>query len=171
MPKFLESNPELVKEKKDYLRERSIGYIALRARSEKEIRDYLLKKSKFFPGIIFEKEIEEIIIELKEENFINDLQFVAWWVESRNYFRPKSKILLIQELRQKGVENETIQNYFENNIQDELAIATTLIGKYLKKISGLGHKQQFQKVVSHLMRSGFSYQIAKTAFEDFTKKM
>jgi regulatory protein len=169
MPKSLKNSPEIIKEKKDYLRERAIGYIALRARSEKEINDYLFKKSKFFPGIITEKEIAEIIVDLKEENFINDLKFITWWVESRNYFRPKSKIILIQELRQKGVGRDIIGDYFENNSQDELVTATTIIGKYIKKYKGLDNKQQFQKVVSHLMRSGFSYQIAKSAFEEFVK--
>lgn len=169
MPKYQKNKEELIKEKKEYLKERAIGYIALRARSEKEILDYLQKKSGFFPGIITEKEIAEIIVDLKEENFINDLKFISWWVESRNYFRPKSKIVLIQELRQKGINNDLIVDYFEDNVQDELSLATKIITKKIKKYKGLSSKEQFAKIVSSLMRSGFSYQTAKSAFEEFTK--
>jgi len=151
------------------LRERAIGYIALRARSEKEINDYLLKKSKFFPGIITREEIAEIVVDLKEENFINDSKFIAWWVESRNYFRPKSKIVLIQELRQKGILNDLIIDYFGDNKQDDLEIAIKIVSKKIKKYKGLKSKDQFQKIVSSLMRVGFSYQTAKSAFEEFVK--
>lgn len=172
MPKYPLNNIEkLKKEKKDYLFNRALGYIALRSRSEKEIYDYLLKKSKFFPNLIFEKEVEEIVILLKEEGYIDDSKFISWWVESRSYFRPKSKIILVQELKKKGIGSELINNYFDDNQVDEVQLAKDIISKKIHRYKGLDRKNQFTKMMFLLTRAGFSYQVAKTAFEEFDQKM
>ena len=73
----------------------SYYYLSIRNRSEKEMRDYLVKKKA--PEHI----IERIITSLWDHKFLNDEAFARSWVLSRARIKPKGKALLKIELRQK----------------------------------------------------------------------
>ena len=75
-------------------------YLGVRNRSEKEIRDYLAKKH------ASEDIIDRIISKLYSFNYLNDEAFARGWVRSRAHSRPKGKIALHYELRQKGISDE-----------------------------------------------------------------
>ena len=72
---------------------------ALRPRSEKEYMDWLRKYK--VPQSLH----KELFNRLKRLDFLNDRKFATWWIEQRLNFRPKSKRVLIQELRIKGIKN------------------------------------------------------------------
>ena len=52
--------------------------------------------------------IEETIERLRENGLANDNKFARVWVENRNTFRPRSRRVLTMELRQKGLDDETV---------------------------------------------------------------
>src|SRR3989344_6757140 len=89
----------------------SLRFLSYRPRSEKEIIDYLKKKSssvKTSEGQ--EKLIESIIKKLKEYKFIDDVEFAKFWIEQRTKFKHKPIRVIEYELKQKGINKEIIDD-------------------------------------------------------------
>lgn len=139
------------------LLDRTLRLISARPRSEKEIIDYL-KRKKSPPKLT-----EKIIKKLKQLNQIDDQTFAAWWVEQRMIFRPKGKIALSMELRQKGVEREVSDKIIAEKV-DELPLARKAIEKKLKIYENLSPLEFRQKITGFLARRGFSWQTIKKIF-------
>lgn len=78
-----------------------IRYLALRPRSRYEIQCYLEKKG------YLETEIEAVLQRLDRDNLLDDNDFAAMHVASRQRVKPKSSYALSCELRRKGID-ETI---------------------------------------------------------------
>ncbi|HLL60112.1 MAG TPA: regulatory protein RecX [Candidatus Nitrosocosmicus sp.] len=152
---------------------RAQHYIRLRERTEKEISDYIkrkLEKYNFTPTTIDEI-LHKIIQKLIDDELIDDNRFVNWWVQQRNYFKPRGIFLLKQELQNKGVQKDTINHYFEDNPIKELDLAKEALHKKSKTLFGFSGKEQEKKALDYLLRRGFSYTIAKKAFEDWSEKL
>lgn len=146
---------------KKYL-ENTYRYLAIRNRSEKEIRDYLTKKK------AAAEIIEEIILRLKKQKFLDDEVFARGWVTQRARFRPKGKSALKFELLQKGITKELIEKILgeENEDQpDELTQAKNLIGRRIEKLKGVPRQEIYNKVGSFLARRGFDWDTIKKAID------
>lgn len=142
-------------------------YLNIRNRSEKEMRDYLLKKK------ATEDIIERIIASLKEKNFLNDETFARNWVLSRARLKPKGKALLKIELRQKGIADELIRSVLDEvkeEIPDELEQAKGLITKRMERMADKSKEEIYQKVGGFLSRRGFSWDVVKKAIDSFFMK-
>ena len=74
-----------------------LNFLAIRARSEKEIRDRLSKYG------LAASEIEIEIEKLKKWKLVDDAEFAKTYIESKSRSRPRSRRLLELELRRKGV--------------------------------------------------------------------
>lgn len=133
------------KRKKVTLLDKVYRFLAVRPRSEKEITDYL-KRKKASP-----EAAEKIFSLLKQQNLIDDSAFAEWWIDQRSTFRPKGKIALKAELKQKGVSQAIIESALEKI--NELSLAKKAIAK----------KKFFtpQKLVNFLSYRGFSWQTIK----------
>ncbi len=137
-------------------------YLTIRNRSEKEIRDYLIKKNAD-PDII-----DAIVAKLYEQKFLNDEEFAKSWIRSRAMFRPRGKRMLQIELARKGIAKEVIAKVMEEkheDIPDELTQAKNLIGKRIAKLVGEPRQVIYQKVGSFLARRGFSWDTSKKAID------
>lgn len=88
----------------DSLYNRTLRFLSMRPRSEKEVLDYLDKKKSS------QKNKTEIMRRLKEYNFVNDLDFTRWFIENRK----KSSRILVLELKQKGIKKEIIDQVSED---------------------------------------------------------
>jgi regulatory protein len=130
-------------------------YLSYRARSEKEIRQNLLKHE------ITEEVIEEILARLREAGLANDHEFARAWVENRNTFRPRSKKALTIELRQKGLDDEAIQASLSTVDEEALAYETGL--KRATRFKGLERSEFRKKLSEFLLRRGFSYSVVAAA--------
>ena len=157
------------KEILENLLEKCYRYLSYRPRSEREMTNYMLKKSARNKNID-EKIIAAAIERLKEQDLVNDDSFVAWWVDSRSAFRPKGPFALRGELLAKGISKDTIDRYFEDNKMDEADLAKKVLLKKERQLSSLEREEKFKKSMSLLLRRGFSYHVSKKAFEDFIKK-
>ena len=102
--------------------------------------------------------IEEVLKRLQDTNLLNDQQFAQTWVENRNTFRPRSRRALAMELRQKGLDDEVVQDTLDNNV-DENALALEAARKYARKVQKLDWPDFRQKLGGFLGRRGFSYGI------------
>lgn len=136
-------------------------YLGVRLRSEHEIRLYLQKRKQ--PENI----IEKIIDILKQKRFVNDREFVTWWVEQRSFHKQKGNMLLKNELLQKGISNDIITSVLEEEPIDELELAKKALSSKEKVLSRLNHEERYKKAILFLQRRGFSYSVSKKAFEEW----
>lgn len=139
-------------------------YLSIRNRSEKEMRDYLIKKN------ATHEIVETIIARLLEKKFLNDENFARSWILNRARLKPKGKILLQMELRQKGIPDELIKKVLQEDqeeIPDELEQAKGLIGKRMERMTGKNRQVIYQKVGGFLSRRGFKWEIVKKAIDSY----
>lgn len=156
------------------LAERMYGLLNIRLRSEKEIRDYL-KRLSFIRKIkdkeeISEQAIELLINKLKQKGLINDKEFAKAWWESRS--KKKGARVIIQELYQKGIDKEIIEEVAsaEDLVSSEEQTAKKLLGKKIKSWENLPTLEFRKKAYEFLLRRGFSYSLVKGVVEGFVKK-
>ena len=131
--------------------QQALLFLSYRARSENEIRQNLRKHE------IPEAVIEETLERLRREGFADDKKFASAWVENRSTFRPRGRRALALELRQKGIDDATIESALED-IDDE-ALAYEAGQKKARKLK-IQEWSEFRKKMSEfLARRGFSYSV------------
>ena len=141
--------------------------MAYRPRSEKDGRDYLPRK-KNESSII-----ERVIVKLREQKFVDDEEFVKWWIEQRSAFKTKSIKFIKMELQQKGVAQEIADRIIHNSefiIQNDLERAKKLIEKRLERVKGLSKQEIYQKLGSYLARRGFDWETIKQSIDEVILK-
>jgi regulatory protein len=131
--------------------QQALLFLSYRARSEAEIRQNLRKHE--YPEAV----IEETLERLRKDGFADDRQFARAWVENRNTFRPRGRRALAMELRQKGIDDETIQSALEEVDEETLAYEAGL--KKAGKLRALDWNDFRKKLGDFLSRRGFSYPI------------
>ncbi len=144
---------------------KALKFLSYRPRSEKEVVKNLLKKKA--PEDI----IKKIIVKLKEQKFLDDREFIKWWITSRLTYRPRSINLIRRELLQKGINKELIDAQIPSakgadQISNELENAQKLIEKRLNRYKNLSREEKFQKISRFLASKGFDYDTIKEIFKD-----
>lgn len=146
-------------------------FLSYRARSEAEIRQNLRKHE--YP----EAAVEATLERLQQDGFANDKQFARAWVENRNTFRPRGRRALAMELRQKGIDDETIQAILEGLDEEALAYeaglkkASKLKAAALSSSKGLEWSDFRKKLGDFLSRRGFSYSVTATTVKRLWDEM
>jgi regulatory protein len=139
-------------------RERAMGqallFLSYRARSEKEIRQNL-KKHEYS-----EAAIEHTLTRLRENRLADDNEFAQAWVENRSTFRPRSRRALTMELRQKGLDEETVKQAVSD--VDEEALAYETARKRAPRLANLEWNEFRRKLSDHLARRGFPYPVVSS---------
>lgn len=144
-----------------------LRFLTFRPRSEKEVRDRLVKKH------ATEEIIDKIILELKNQNFLNDEKFVSWWVEQRTQFKPRSLRLIKIELRQKGIKSELIEEVLqkkETEVQNDVVSAKQIVESRIHRFKDLSEFELLQKLGPQLARRGFDYDTIRQAIDEVFKK-
>jgi len=141
----------LAEDSREWAYQQAMLYLSYRARSEKEIRQNLLKHE------MPEEVIEETLARLRKAGLSNDNEFAQAWVENRNTFRPRSKKALTVELRQKGLNDEAIQASLSNVDEEALAYEAGL--KRATRFKGQEWSEFRKKLSEFLARRGFSYSV------------
>ena len=126
-------------------------FLSYRARSEKEIRQNLSKHE--IPDVV----IEETLDRLRRNGFADDKQFANAWVENRSTFRPRGRRALTLELRQKGIDDATIESALEDVDEDTLAYEAGQ--KKARKLKVQEWSEFRKKMSDFLARRGFSYSV------------
>lgn len=141
------------------LYEYCLNLINRRPRSEAEIRLKINFISKKWSKEYSQEEIEEIIKKLQDKNYLNDEAFAQWWIENRTRFRPKGKYALKQELKQKGISNEVIEQAIADfyPTENEEEIIYKLAEKKYKLLEKEEKYKRKQKTLAFLLRKGFDY--------------
>jgi len=150
---------------------RALEYTLLRPHSSREIKDYLWRKTratkyKARDGQIKERpgasssNADRVYDRLVEKGYVDDHKFARFWVENRHQTKGMSRRKLIAELRQKGIEQTTIDEVIDDsNRSDETELAK-MISKKRSKYSDQ------QKLIAYLARQGFGYDDIKQALSE-----
>ncbi len=153
--------------------ERSLNYVMIRPRSEKEIHDYLSRtflypKPKSYVNkktgerVFIKQEVDKektkamiarVLERMDEKGYINDENFAKSWVQSRMYHKKPSKRKLEQELYAKGIDQKIIATVLQN---EELNEKDNLL-ELVEKKRRLVRYQDNQKLTTYLLRQGFNY--------------
>lgn len=126
-------------------------FLSYRARSESEIRQNLRKHE------IPESVIDLTLDRLRQDGLANDDEFAQAWVENRSTFRPRSRRMLAMELRQKGLDDESMQSALKN-VDDE-PLAYEAAKKRATRFKDLEWSEFRKKLSDFLARRGFSYSV------------
>lgn len=132
--------------------ERAVKFIAYRPRSEAEVRRRM-ERQDVAPDLV-----ERVVEKLEAVSLINDSEFAQLWVENRETFRPRSRRMLRYELRQKGLDEETIAQALEQVNEKEDAHRLAL--QRAQRLSHLDKATFHQRLVGYLTRRGYSYELA-----------
>ena len=147
----------------------ALNYCLMRPHSEKEIRDYLWKKTlnrklkNHKTGKFYDKKgvsklsVEQVLDRLIEKKYINDEKFARFWIENRNQRKGSSIKKLKSELFSKGVSDEIIEQILASSKRNDSEEIQKIIAKKAKKYS------DEKKLVAYLARQGFSYDEIKKA--------
>lgn len=136
----------------------ALFHLSFKSRTEKEVRDYLKKHD------IDLKIASQVILNLKEDNWINDRQYAYTIVNANQLSGDKGPYLLLQKLSQKGVVKTTVEEVL--NEFDFSQVAQRVAKKLLKKYDGkLPARALQEKIIQNLTNKGFSYADAKFAYD------
>jgi regulatory protein len=130
----------------------ALNFLTFRPRSREEVRRNLYGR-RVSPELI-----EQVLAKLEEMGVLSDQQFAEFWVESREQFNPRGARALSAELRQRGVDRETIEATVAPERDEERALAAAQ-----KKLRGLANAdyQTFRKQLGgFLLRRGFGYGVS-----------
>ena len=138
------------------LYQRTLEWVLVRPRSEKETYDYLYKK-------IYEKKLDKdyinrIIDRLKEKKYLNDETFARYYVENRFVKKGISRKRLRMELVKKGIASSIIDEVLDGR-NDEEEIKKMILKKRAKYTQ--------EKLIQYLCRQGFDYQLTKELVQSY----
>ncbi|MBU1172543.1 MAG: RecX family transcriptional regulator [Proteobacteria bacterium] len=129
--------------------EAAVRFLGYRARSVREMRQYLSQKR--YPAPCRDK----IITKLQGQNYLNDQEFSRLWIEDRRRLNPKGTWALKQELLQKGITDDMIDTALAHYDEEEAAW-TALIPK-LRQWENADPETLKKKIYGFLSQRGFSY--------------
>jgi regulatory protein len=125
-------------------------YCAYQERSQQELRD------KLYEWGVWSNEVEEIISELIQTNFLNEERFTQAYVSGKFRIKHWGKIKIKQGLKLKRVPDKMISNALKAIDYDEYLKTILMLAE--KKLPLINEKDSYKrkyKLVSYLLGRGF----------------
>jgi regulatory protein len=136
----------------------AISYLAKRMRSEKEIKDYLLKKE------MEEPVIQEVIHKLTEQKYINDWEYALAYVRTQINTTDKGPGSIQMELRERGIDHGLIEKALERyTFELQVEKATNISEKFFRKYTKDSTRILKQKLENLLVRKGYTFEVINIA--------
>ena len=146
--------------------DRALRFLSYRPRSVEEVRRYLERKA------VAETTVAAVIGRLREREYVDDLAFARYWIESRNRFKPMAPRALRYELRQKGIEDAIIDSVLSEVDVEEAAYraAQSRIARYRgdswedfeHKLSGMLRRRGFDGETIHVVTQRLRRELDET---------
>ncbi|MGQ9815042.1 MAG: RecX family transcriptional regulator [Candidatus Roseilinea sp.] len=144
--------------------QRAVQFIAYRPRSEREVRRRLQRAG------APEDVIDQIVASLRAAALLDDASFSRSWVDSRMRNGPRSRRVLARELRQKGIDPETINASLEAVSDSEAAYqAARQRWPRVAEVQPESHRRR--KLSAYLARRGFDYDTVEEAINRVEREM
>lgn len=138
--------------------EAAMKFLALRERSEQEVRSRLRR------SCYDENTIQRVLDTLGLHDLVSDTRFAETWVHARS--RKYGKNRIAQELRMKGISSQEAQTALEAlPEEEEYRRALDQAQKLCRKF-----QNDPKKIAQSLMRKGYSWSLAKRAAEEAVRE-
>ena len=129
----------------------ALRLLKFRMRSKYELQNRL--KIKHFSQEI----VKQVLDFLSDLGYVDDLTFANAWVKSRMQFKPRSRKLLVYELKKKGIDSNIIERSLTQlTSENEEQMARQLALKRFPKLKGLPEETWKRRLSGYLARRGFS---------------
>ncbi len=125
-------------------------YCAYQERCHKEVRSKLLEYK------VYGDELEEVISDLIQENFLNEERFARTYARGKFRFKKWGKRKILGELKRRSISDYCIKKAM-TEIEDE-EYNSTMYAVVEKKLSNTKSKNKYdlkQKVVNYSIQRGF----------------
>ncbi len=142
----------------------AVRFLSARDRSVREVRQHV--RTKGWETAASDRAVER----LQAEGYLDDHAFARRWVDTRCRTAPRSRLAVIQELKQKGVPRDAIDAAVAR--MDEAALALACTQKKARQWVRYGEDEKERRIVVFLQRKGFSYAVgrkAAQAYRELTK--
>lgn len=158
------TRPHSIKETRDYLvrkkkhRELENRKRLQNAKKPKELRQKYHLPTKELP-LFDDEDINKVIEKLITKKYLNDENFVEYYMENRFVKKGISKKRLTQELIKKGIDQKIIEKALGQNLRsDEEEVKKMIIKKQ--------NKYSEEKLIQYLVRQGFDYELVKNSVRE-----
>jgi regulatory protein len=135
----------------------ALRYLGYRLRSEAELRQRLNRRG--FDG----DNVEAAIFRLKEQGLVDDLAFAQFWKDNRESFSPRSRWLTRQELKQKGVADDVIEQVVTGVVDEDSAYRAAL--SRARSLPCSDYQSFRRRLGEYLRRRGFGYRVINYTVE------
>lgn len=136
-------------------------YLSYRARTTYEVRKKLQDKD------FTEEIINDVIDILISYNYLDDVKYTETFITESINFKNRGHIRIAMELKQKGIPKEIIDNAFLELDTKESEITKAYELLCLKIKTNKPDFKEKNRVLNLLLRRGFSFDDAKSAFSIF----
>jgi regulatory protein len=144
--------------------DRALNFLSYRPRSIAEVKRRLTEKGFDLSAV------DEVVDRLQRAGLLNDKEFVRFWLENRDTFKPRSRRALRYELRQKGVADSAI-NGILTDYDDNDAAYRAALSQAQKLARRYDSDTLRSKLLAFLSRRGFVYMIAREAVDEVLKEL
>jgi regulatory protein len=141
----------------------ALNFLNFKWRTEKEIRNKMLLKG------YDEEIIQETISYLKEQKLVDDRRFAEGFVKDKINFNKLGKYRLKNELYNKGISGDIIDEVLSENCDDELERAMELGRKKLPSYKNDDKNAIYRKLGGFLQRKGYSYDCISKVMKELLK--
>lgn len=138
--------------------EKAVALLAMRSRTERELREALRLAA--YPEAVIDRVMER----LGEAGYTDDADFAKGWATSRAA-KGMGERRIRMELRQKGVPQETIEETLTDLDEDDLFDGAMKAARKAARGKDLASPSDRQKISAALLRRGYSYATARRALQ------
>lgn len=131
--------------------QKALNLLSYRLHSEAEIIQKLQKHD------IPEEYVESAIERLKINKLLDDTKFAEAWVENRKETRPRGRRALAYELKQRGINPETIDETLSELNEEEMAYQAAW--KRSQRMTNMDWGDFRLKLTRFLSQRGFNYEV------------
>lgn len=136
--------------------QRCLDLLARRMRSAGELHDYLRRKA-YSPEVA-----DQVVDRLRKRGYVDDLKFAQAWVDNRRLLKTTSRRRLEQELVQKQLSRDIIDQVLAADQTDERQVLRQVVAKKRRH----SRYQDRQKLLAYLLRQGYNYDDITAVLED-----
>ncbi len=136
---------------------KAVDYLARAMKTTKQVRDYLTKKG-------YSVDVTNCVIEkLQGYKYLDDQAYARMYAEQSKTHKGERRIK--QELLNKGISHNDVDDQVQVDADDQLTSATSLAQKYLKNKDR--DVKTMQKLQRFLLYRGFDFDVVNTVIRAF----
>ncbi len=141
--------------------DKAMDYLSRGYKTQKQMRDYLVKKG--FGNDV----VQYVLFKLDDYGYVNDKNYAQLYVQQN--VKNKGDVRLRQELRQRGIDAETVESAVCTDSQVAFANAQALAEKYVK--NKVVDTKTAQKLQRYLLGRGYGYDIVNNIVNQYLARV